>query len=164
LSKHELTPCPLSPPAGGKRGWEACENSFFFLVEIMGKGKYLDFKVIKKNARELRKNLTDSENLLWEKLRNRRLSGLKFLRQHPIVYKADYRGLNYFIADFYCDEKKTVIELDGPIHVTTLEYDQFRDDELKRLGLQILRLKNEELDNMDEALLKIQSFLDVNRS
>ena len=78
----------------------------------MGKGKYIDFKVIKKSARELRKNMTDSEILLWEKLRNRRFSGLKFLRQHPIVYKADYRGLNYFIADFYCDEKKAVIELE----------------------------------------------------
>jgi very-short-patch-repair endonuclease len=126
----------------------------------MTKGKYLDFKVIKKNARELRKNFTDSETLLWQHLRNRKLSGLKFLRQHPIVYKADYRGLNYFIADFYCDEKKTIIELDGPIHETTIEYDQFRDDELKRLGLQILRLKNEELDNIDEALLKIKRFLE----
>ena len=127
----------------------------------MGKGKYIDFKVIKKSARELRKNMTDSEILLWEELRNRRFSGLKFLRQHPIVYKADYRGLNYFIADFYCDEKKAVIELDGPIHETTIEYDQFRDDELKRLGLQIIRLKNEELDNMDEALLKNKRFLDA---
>ena len=127
----------------------------------MGKGKCIDFKVIKKSARDLRKNMTDSEILLWEKLRNRRLSGLKFLRQHPVVYKADYRGLNYFIADFYCDEKKAVIELDGPIHETTIEYDQFRDDEIKRLGLKILRLKNEELNNMDEALLKINRFLDV---
>ncbi len=127
----------------------------------MGKGKYLDFKVIKKNARELRRNLTDSETLLWEQLRNRRLSGLKFLRQHPIVYKADYRGLNYFIADFYCDEKKSVIELDGPIHETTNEYDKFRDEELKKLGLKTLRLKNEDLYNMDEVLIKIKSFIEL---
>jgi very-short-patch-repair endonuclease len=126
----------------------------------MGKGKYIDFKVIKKGARELRKNMTDSEVLLWEKLRNRRFSGLKFLRQHPIVFKADYKGLNYFIADFYCHEKKTVIELDGPIHETTIEYDQFRDDELQRLGINILRLKNEELENMDDALLKIKQYLE----
>ncbi len=127
----------------------------------MGKGKYLDFKVIKKNARELRRNLTDSETLLWEQLRNRRLSGLKFLRQHPIVYKADYLGLNYFIADFYCHEKKTVIELDGPIHETTIEYDKFRDEELKKLGLKTLRLKNEDLYNMDEVLIKIKSFIEL---
>lgn len=72
----------------------------------MGKSKYLDIKVIKKHAREFRNNMTDSEKLLWKELRNRKLSGYKFLRQHPVVYKADYRGLNYFIADFYCDEKK----------------------------------------------------------
>ncbi len=50
-------------------------------------GKYIDFKVIKKHARELRNNATDSEKLLWNHLRNRKLSGYKFLRQHPIVYK-----------------------------------------------------------------------------
>lgn len=126
----------------------------------MEKGKYLDFNVIKKQSRELRKNMTDSEVLLWEKLRNRRFSGLKFLRQHPIVFKADYKGLNYFIADFYCHEKKTLIELDGPIHETTIEYDQFRDEELKRLGINTLRLKNEELENMDDALLKIKQYLE----
>ena len=69
----------------------------------MSKSNYLDIKTIKKHARELRRNVTDSEKELWEQLRNRRLSGYKFLRQHPIIYKADYKGLNYFIADFYCD-------------------------------------------------------------
>ena len=72
----------------------------------MVKSKYLDFKIIMKHARELRNNATDSEKLLWEQLRNRKLSGYKFLSQHPIVYKADYKGLNYFIADFYCDKKR----------------------------------------------------------
>jgi very-short-patch-repair endonuclease len=69
----------------------------------MSKSNYLDIKTIKKHARELRKNLTDSEKELWEQLRGRRLSGYKFLRQHSIIYKADYKGLNYFIADFYYD-------------------------------------------------------------
>jgi very-short-patch-repair endonuclease len=127
----------------------------------MGKSKYLDIKVIKKHARELRNNLTGSEKLLWKELRNRKLSGYKFLRQHPIVYKADYKGLNYFIADFYCDEKKTVIELDGLIHETTEEYDQFKDRELKDRGIQVLRLKNDELINMDELLQKINTFLNL---
>lgn len=55
----------------------------------MCKSKYLDIKVIKKHARELRRNVTDSEEILWEQLRNRRLLGYKFLRQHPIIYKAE---------------------------------------------------------------------------
>jgi len=127
----------------------------------MGKSKYLDFKVIKKQVRELRNNSTDSEKLLWEQLRNRKLSGYKFLRQHPIVYKADYKGLNYFIADFYCDEKKTVIELDGPIHKDTEDYDMFRDNEMKEMGIHVLRLKNDELKNLSEILHNIKSFLDL---
>ena len=127
----------------------------------MGKSKYLDFKVIKKQARELRNNATDSEKLLWKQLRNRKLSGYKFLRQHPIVYKADYKGLNYFIADFYCDKKKTVIELDGPIHQNTEDYEQFRDNETKEMGIHVLRLKNNELKNITKILQNIKSFLDI---
>jgi len=125
----------------------------------MSKGNYLDIKVIKKYARVLRRNLTGSEKLLWEQLRNRKLAGYKFLRQHPIIYKADYRGLNYFVADFYCHAKRTVIELDGSIHSEREEYDQFRDEEMKLMGLHVLRLKNEELNDMTNTLSKIISFL-----
>jgi very-short-patch-repair endonuclease len=127
----------------------------------MSKSNYLDIKTIKKHARELRRNLTDSEKELWEQLRNRRLSGYKFLRQHPIIYKADYKGLNYFIADFYCDSKKTVIELDGSIHDEKEEYDQFRDEEMKLLGLNVLRLKNEELSEMNIVIEKIIIYLNT---
>jgi len=125
----------------------------------VSKGNYLDIKVIKKHARELRRNATGPEKLLWEQLRNRKLSGYKFLRQHPIIYKADYKGLNYFIADFYCDAKKAVIELDGSIHNEKEEYDQFRDEEMKSMGLHVLRLKNEELNEMVNTLSKITLFL-----
>jgi very-short-patch-repair endonuclease len=82
----------------------------------MSKGNYLDIKTIKKQARELRRNVTGSEKVLWDHLRNRKFCGYKFLHQHPIIYKADFKGLNYFIADFYCDTKKAVIELDGHMH------------------------------------------------
>ena len=94
-------------------------------------------------------------------LGNRRLSGYKFLRQHPIIYKADYKGLNYYIADFYCDSKKTVIELDGSIHGEKEEYDQFRDEEMKLLGLHVLRLKNEELSEMNIVIEKIIFYLNT---
>ena len=126
----------------------------------MIKSNYIDIKTIKKHARELRRNITESEKELWEQLRNRRLSGYKFLRQHPIIYKADYKGLNYFIADFYCDTKKAVIELDGLIHDKTKGYDQFRDEEMALLGLNVLRLKNEELSDMNTMTEKIKSFLE----
>lgn len=125
----------------------------------MSKSNYLDIKYIKKHARELRRNVTDFEKELWEQLRNRKLSGYKFLRQHPIIYKADYKGLNYFMADFYCDAKKTVLELDGSIHDETVEYYQFRDEEMKLLGLNVLCIKNEELSDIYNSLEKIRLYL-----
>ena len=125
----------------------------------MDRSKNLDFKIVKMRARELRSKATPSEILLWKELRNRRLSGYKFLRQYPIVYNPYGSGVKYFVADFYCDIKKTVIELDGPIHENNLDYDQFRDSEMVNLGLHILRIKNEELLNIDEVLKKIETYL-----
>jgi len=125
----------------------------------MAKSKNLDFGKIKKHARELRQNMTESENLLWKEIKNRKLSGFKFLRQHPIIYQGDLTRLNYFIADFYCDEKKVVIELDGPIHESNKEYDDFRDSELKNRGINVLRIKNEELINIRNVLDKIEFYL-----
>jgi very-short-patch-repair endonuclease len=119
----------------------------------------LALKLAKNRARELRKYSTESENLLWERLRNRKLGGHKFLRQHPIIYRSFTNRSDYFIADFYCDLKKVVVELDGPIHEELKEYDKFRDEEMENLGLHILRLKNEELTNMKDALKKIQTYL-----
>jgi very-short-patch-repair endonuclease len=121
--------------------------------------KNLDFKIVKKRARELRRNATRSEAILWKELRNRKLHGYKFLRQHPIVYNPYGSDVRYFVADFYCDCKKTVIELDGPIHENNLEYDQFRDAEMVNLGLSILRIKNEELQNISDVLKKIETYL-----
>jgi len=125
----------------------------------VGRTKNLDFKIVKKRARELRRNATRSEAILWNELRNRKLHGYKFLRQHPIVYNPYGSGVKYFVADFYCDNKKTVIELDGPIHENNLEYDQFRDEEMMNLGLHILRMKNEELQNINDVLKKIETYL-----
>jgi very-short-patch-repair endonuclease len=125
----------------------------------MSNGKYLDIKTIKKHARELRKDATESEEELWKQLRNRKLAGFKFLRQHPVIYKADYKGLNYFVADFYCDARKLVIELDGSIHDSTIEYDQFRNEEMRLKGLHVLRLQNSELSDMDNVLARIRLYL-----
>jgi very-short-patch-repair endonuclease len=125
----------------------------------MGRSKHLDFEIVRKRARELRSKAMPSETALWKELRNRKLSGYKILRQHPIVYNPSGSGLKYFVADFFCDIKKTVIELDGPIHESNLEYDQFRDDEMVNLGLHILRIKNEELADIKDVLKKIETYL-----
>jgi leucyl-tRNA synthetase len=118
-----------------------------------------DFRKIKSHVKELRKSMTESEKILWKELRGRRLSGYKFLRQYPILYKGNLIRYNYFVADFYCDRKKIIIELDGPIHETTDEYDSFRESELKDLGFHILRIRNEELVELEVVVGKIKSFL-----
>jgi very-short-patch-repair endonuclease len=106
------------------------------------------------HVRELRKNQTEPEANLWEILRNRRLIGVKFLRQHPFIYSY-YRRPMYFIADFYCAEKSLVIELDGKVHVNQKEYDEQRDFILKQKGLKVLRIRNEELRDIYKVKKKI---------
>ena len=100
-------------------------------------------------GRELRQDSTDAEKLLWAELRNRRLKGLKFRRQHP---------LDKFIVDFYCNEKKLVVELDGALHDEKInkDYDEARTALLAGLNVFVLRFRNEEvINNMKEVLKKI---------
>ncbi|NQU86855.1 MAG: endonuclease domain-containing protein [Mariniphaga sp.] len=110
-------------------------------------------------ARDLRQNMTPEEKLLWKNLRNKRFKGLKFLRQHPIIYEVINNRRLFFIADFYCAEKKLVIELDGKIHDFQKDYDQRRDEILNNMNLKVLRIKNEELKDIGEVLNKILQFV-----
>lgn len=106
---------------------------------------------VKTLARDLRKKQTDSEDILWEILRNRNFEWLKFRRQSPF---------GRYIADFYCSEAKLVIELDGKIHESQKEYDMIRDEIISKYGVTILRIKNEEIFNTFEWVLeKIRSFI-----
>jgi very-short-patch-repair endonuclease len=109
---------------------------------------------IKTHVRELRQKQTDSEKLIWEMVRNRKLDGKKFLRQHPIIYSYYKRPL-YFVADFYCAEANLILEIDGMIHELQQEYDQQRDFVLKQRGLRVLRIKNDELKDLDHVKHKI---------
>ncbi|MCW3105997.1 MAG: hypothetical protein JWQ09_503 [Segetibacter sp.] len=97
-------------------------------------------------GRALRKETTQAEEFLWERIRNKKVNGLKFRRQHPL--------LNY-IADFYCHEKKLVIEVDGTVHITedNAEYDRGRTFELTELGVTVIRFWNDEVMNDIESVL-----------
>ena len=105
---------------------------------------------IVERARDLRKRMTDVEILLWSHLRNKKLDGFKFRRQHPIWI---------FIADFYCHEVKLVVELDGGIHQQKeiKEHDINRTAELKRFEIKVIRFTNEEvLENTEKILNQIK--------
>ena len=109
-------------------------------------------------VRKLRKDSTPSERLLWKYLRNRNFLGLRFKRQYPIAYQTGKLGENhYFITDFYCFDKKLIVELDGEIHNEQQEYDRTRDEILTELGNRILRIRNEELSDIQMVLKKIEN-------
>jgi len=102
-------------------------------------------------SRNLRKNQTDAENLLWRHLRGKQLAGLRFRRQHP---------LGRYIVDFVCLEKRLVLELDGGQHGEEkgLIKDNERDQWLRAEGYRILRFwNNEVLANLEGVMESIRS-------
>ena len=115
-----------------------------------GEGHYhggFDFSGQLKRARELRQRSTPAELFFWELVRDRGFLGLKFRHQHQI---GDY------IVDFYCDEKKLIVELDGPVHDTSTrrQFDHKRDAYLSALGLKVLRIPNHRLLDSTEQVLQ----------
>lgn len=88
-------------------------------------------------ARELRARQTLMEKKVWSWLRDRRLLGLKFRRQHVI---------EGFIVDFYCHERKLAIEVDGGIHERQKEYDRHRQDLIEAEGITFIRVNNEDIE------------------
>lgn len=93
----------------------------------------------------LRTAQTDAESLLWYHLRNRRFMGLKFRRQHPI---------GSYIADFYCDAHRLVLEIDGGQHAEQMAYDQKRSLWLTSQGIATLRFWNHEVLQHTAAVLE----------
>lgn len=102
-------------------------------------------------ARDLRKEATGHEDLLWRKLRNRAFAGLKFRRQQPI---------DGYIADFFCFEKRLIIEIDGAVHLKPdqILYDQERDVHLRNQGFRVVRFTNDQIEkDMNGVLQLIQT-------
>jgi very-short-patch-repair endonuclease len=92
---------------------------------------------MKERARELRKNSTIPERILWGLLRDRRLAGVKFRRQHCV---------GPYIVDFYCLAGRLVIELDGRSHDDRGVYDRERQAYLESVaGLHVIRVGNDEV-------------------
>lgn len=128
VNEETLTPYPLSHGSG--RG-----------------GKV--FKRVRKTkvSRELRRDGTDSENLVWGMVRDRKVLGYKFRRQHVI------RG---FILDFYCAELKLALEIDGKIHDGQKDQDRLRQEALERLGIEFLRIPSDEIN---DTAIRIQNWI-----
>ena len=103
-------------------------------------------KSLKLPSRNLRSNMTDAEQWLWQRLRRKQILGLQFYRQKPILN---------FIVDFYCSAAKLVIECDGRQHYTEdgRLADQIRDQVLSELGLVVLRFSNRQILTETDAMV-----------
>jgi very-short-patch-repair endonuclease len=97
-----------------------------------------------KFARRLRSEQTDAENLMWHLLRNRRLNGWKFRRQHPCPP---------YVLDFFCEEANVAVELDGGQHAERVEQDVRRSEFLRERGVSVLRFWNNDVLQETEAVL-----------
>jgi len=117
--------------------------------------KYCD---IKRTGRRLRKNQTPEERFLWEYLKERRLEGFRFLRQHPLFYDRQGNDVRFFVPDFYCARAKLIIELDGAVHNSQQAkcHDAWRDEILQSKGLTVLRFKNDDLRDIKSVIETIR--------
>ncbi|MBC5773059.1 endonuclease domain-containing protein [Pontibacter sp. KCTC 32443] len=106
---------------------------------------------LKAKARELRKNSTLSEILLWQVIKERKLLNYQFHRQVPLLD---------FIVDFYCHELKLAFEIDGDSHNYSYDYDCNRQAELEKYGVRILRFDDLEVKKqMPNVIRTLQEFI-----
>jgi very-short-patch-repair endonuclease len=104
---------------------------------------------VRRRARELRREMTPAEAVLWEALRAGRLQDLHFRRQHPV---------GPFILDFYCSAARLCVEVDGSVHDGREEMDRMRSEGLGTLGIRVLRFRNAEvLENLPGVLARIST-------
>ena len=97
------------------------------------------------HARTLRRNQTPAETTLWSRLRNYRIPGLKFRRQHPV---------GPYIADFCCSSHRLIIELDGDTHVNRERYDEARSEFLRKQGYRVIRFCNSDVHENIEGVME----------
>ena len=110
------------------------------------------------HARQLRKNSTRHERVLWRHLRNRQFQGWKFRRQHPV---------DHYVIDFYCPKARLAIELDGGGHnfATRESLDQERTNFLASKDIEVLRFWNHQVtEQLDSVLETIWRALEQRRN
>ena len=161
--REPLTPDPSpSPPSAPARGegrplppgelgdvTKARERASGRVASVDVMRRMLSLPKLLQIARELRRNQTPAEEILWALLRGRKCLGLKFRRQHRV---------GTFLPDFYCHEARLVIEVDGGVHSAEeqAERDRSREAWLRKDEHRLLRFKNEQvLDDPESALREI---------
>ncbi len=106
-------------------------------------------------AKSLRKNMSLAEILLWDEVKQKKIAGYDFDRQHPI---------DEYIVDFYCKELRLAIEVDDESHDHKYEYDRKRQKRLEELGVSFLRFSDEEVKyDMENVIDTIFSWIENHR-
>jgi len=102
---------------------------------------------LKELARQLRKNSTLSEVLLWQYLKGKQMLGYDFDRQKP---------LDNYIVDFFCNELMLAIEIDGDTHNYKIERDIKRQKRLEASGIRFLRFTDKDVkENIEGVVMMI---------
>ena len=122
------------------------------VLKIMKMRKIHNLKNKKLVRQSLRKNQTIQEVILWSRLKDKNL-GYKFRRQQSI---------GKYVVDFYCPEKKLIVEVDGSQHADKQKsYDVERDKYLKSLGFKVLRFGNDDINNnIEGVVIKIKEYFE----
>ena len=145
----------LPPSSGGVGDRKTLSPSFGGVGEVTPRyitANPATYRFIREMRDTLKNNPTEAEKTMWEYLRNKK-TGHKIRRQHII---------DDFISDFVCLRKKTVIEIDGKIHLKQKEYDALRTQRLNELGYEVIRFTNEEVfANPELVALKVKEKLDA---
>ena len=128
-SEEPNPPTPFPKREGGARPRYVPSLGNIVRGQRVEEGKIL-------RAKELRREMTPAEKVLWTSFRGNRLDGFHFRRQQVI---------DGFIADFYCHAAALVVEVDGPIHDAQPEYDADRDRVFAARGLLVLRFRNDQV-------------------
>jgi very-short-patch-repair endonuclease len=124
-------------------------------LKVRGYLDSMDDQIARNLGRELRRQGTPSEKVLWQKLRNKQTAGVKFRRQQPF---------GNYIVDFVSFDKKLIIEIDGGQHNEDLieSQDEIRTAWLNSQGFQVIRFwNNEVIDNLEGVLFQIQEALEI---
>lgn len=119
-------------------------------ITIIRENQLHNIDRLKARRKQFRSNLTPAEAYLWNYLKNSKLEGRKFRRQH---------SFGKYIMDFYCFTQKLVVELDGMYHFTEeqMKYNAERTEYLDSMGIRVIRFENAEVfEKTEEVLFKLK--------
>jgi very-short-patch-repair endonuclease len=125
---------------GEKKGCGSDKHliNFVFIFVGVKNPRYWYYPPLKEYAIQNRKTLTKAEAVLWQSINAKKLNGFKFQRQKPI---------DFYIVDFFCNEKALAIEVDGTSHFEADIYakDVLKTTKIESLGIRLIRFTNEDV-------------------